>query len=271
MNVARVTRSIPFALLAAAATFGFTAPGRESSSRRTAVPPLAPASAARTVYLRDCAVCHGADARGDLAPSLLGVGRASLDYWLSTGRMPLVANARPAKSPQGVPPPGQRLADPEAEPRRGLPAYSAAGRAALEDYILSIAPGGPGIPNVDLEHADLATGGQVFREQCAACHAWSGVGGALYQRAAPSLHSATPTQIAEAVRTGPGQMPRFGVAAVPSDQLNDVVGYVRYLDHPRNRGGQPLWYIGPVAEGAIALIVGLGVLLLCALWIGERG
>jgi ubiquinol-cytochrome c reductase cytochrome c subunit len=66
-------------------------------------------------------------------------------------------------------------------------------------------------------------------------------------------------------------MPSFGSAAVTEDQLNDVVGYVRYLDHPDNRGGNPLWQIGPVAEGAIALIVGLGALLLCARFIGERG
>jgi ubiquinol-cytochrome c reductase cytochrome c subunit len=217
-------------------------------------------------------VCHGADARGTgVAPSLQGVGRAALDSWLSTGRMPLVENSRPAKSQQGQAPAGQRLADPSAEPRRGPPAYSAAGIRALEDYIVTIAPGGPDVPAVDVASADLAVGGQVFREQCAACHAWSGVGGALYQRAAPSLKAATPTQIAEAVRTGPGQMPSFGAAAVPTDQLNDVVGYVRYLDHPDNRGGQPLWYLGPVAEGAIALIVGLGALVLCARWIGERG
>src|SRR4051812_48639914 len=55
----------------------------------------------RTVYLRDCAVCHGADARGTVdGPSLQGVGRASVDYWVSTGRMPLLRNTRSAKSPE---------------------------------------------------------------------------------------------------------------------------------------------------------------------------
>ena len=126
----------------------------------------------------------------------------------------------------------------------------------------SIAPGGPDIPHVDLAGTSLAAGGEVFRAQCAACHSWSGVGGALYQRAAPSLRLATATQIAEAMRTGPGQMPAFGTAAIPADQLDDVVAYVRYLDHPDNRGGQPLWYLGPVAEGAAAIILGLGALML---------
>jgi ubiquinol-cytochrome c reductase cytochrome c subunit len=185
--------------------------------------------------------------------------------------MPLLANARSAKSAQGVAPAGQQLADPNAQSRRRTPAYSPATIAALEDYVASIAPGGPNIPHVDLSHANLAVGGQTFRLQCAACHSWSGVGGALYQRDAPSLRAASATQIAEAVRTGPGQMPAFGTAAVPADQINALVAYLRYLDHPNNRGGQPLWYLGPVAEGAVALIVGLGLLLLCARWIGERG
>jgi ubiquinol-cytochrome c reductase cytochrome c subunit len=228
-------------------------------------------SVAKFVYLRDCSVCHGVDARGTAyGPSLKGVGRAAVDFFLSTGRMPLVANARPAKSPQGVPPPGQRVADPHAQVRRGTPAYSQALSVALENYIASIAPGGPDVPPVGA-HPDLAVGGQIYREQCAACHSWSGVGGALYQRAAPSLHAATSTQIAEAVRIGPGQMPAFGTAAIPPSQISDLLGYVRYLDHPENRGGNPLWYLGPVAEGAVALILGLGALLLCARWIGERG
>ncbi len=124
---------------------------------------------------------------------------------------------------------------------------------------------------MNIARANLAAGGQIYRLQCAACHAWSGVGGALYQRAAPPLRSATPVQIAEAMRTGPGQMPVFGAAAVPPGQLDDVVGYVRYLAHPTNRGGQPLWYLGPVAEGAVALVLGLGALLLASRWIGTRG
>jgi ubiquinol-cytochrome c reductase cytochrome c subunit len=121
--------------------------------------------------------------------------------------MPLVANARPARSPENQSPPGQRLADPTARARRGPPAYPPPVIAALEDYVASIAPGGPGVPNVDLAAANLAIGGELYRMQCAACHEWAGVGGALYQRDAPSLDLATPTQIAEAIRVGPGQMP----------------------------------------------------------------
>jgi len=45
---------------------------------------------------------------------------------------------------------------------------------------------------------------------------------------------------------------------------------VRYLDHPDDRGGDPLGHFGPLAEGAIAVFVGLGLLVLAVRWIGTR-
>ena len=206
-------------------------------------------------WLADCAVCHGSDGHGsDRAPSLVGAGPALVDYELSTGRMPL--------------PP---TAGPKTKTRRHPPAYDSNRRAALVTYVVSLTGGGgEAIPTVDLAHADLAAGGEQFRLQCAACLAWAGDGGALLHREAPALHAASTVQIAEAVRTGPGVMPAFGQAALDDAQLDAVVAYVRYLDHPRDRGGQPLWHLGPMAEGAVAVILGLGVLMLVTVWIGER-
>jgi ubiquinol-cytochrome c reductase cytochrome c subunit len=240
------------------------------------VPGARPAAAApvdvRPVFLRDCAVCHGADGLGtSRGPSLIGVGRASVDYWVSTGRMPLERDtARPARSPGQRAVAGRQLPDPTAIPRRRPPAYPPAVVGALVDYVAALGPGGPDIPRPDLSAASLAQGGELFRLQCAACHAWAGDGGALLQREAPNLHQATVTQIAEAVRVGPGAMPAFGTAALDDSQLASVVAYVRYLDHPRDRGGQPLWHLGPMAEGLMAWVVGMGLLLLTVGWIGER-
>ena len=53
-------------------------------------------------------------------------------------------------------------------------------------------------------------------------------------------------------------------------QLNDTVAYVKYLSHPRDRGGWALGHIGPLAEGAAIMIFGLGTLLLVTRWIGTR-
>lgn len=226
----------------------------------------------RQIFLSDCAVCHGSDGRGtDRGPSLVGVGRASLDYELSSGRMPLAGVARANDKPGTPlePQPNVAGADPDLIPHRHNPAYDQATIAALVSYTSALTGGGgPDIPRIT--GGNLAEGGDLFRLQCAACHAWAGDGGALLHREAPALHSSTPTQIAEVIRVGPGQMPAFGQAALTDDQVASVVAYVRYLDDPRDRGGNPLWHLGPVAEGAVALVA-LAGLLLFTRWIGERG
>jgi ubiquinol-cytochrome c reductase cytochrome c subunit len=184
--------------------------------------------------------------------------------------MPLVS--QPARDPSTGelrPLPDQQLGDPSAPTRRHDPAYPPSVVGAIEDYVATIAPGGPDIPSVSLGGADLSAGGELYRLECAACHSWSGTGGALYQREAPSLGRSSPTEIAEAVRTGPDEMPAFGQSAFSDAQLADMVAYVRYLQHPSDRGGTPLWHLGPVAEGGVAIIAGMGVLLLLIRWIGE--
>jgi len=226
--------------------------------------------AVRDRYLADCAVCHGADGRGTVrGPSLLHVGRASVDYQLSTGRMPLAPAVRTDREGRPlVADPNRTLPDPSTTSKRHDPAYSPSEIKALVDYVADLGKGGPDIPEIKL--GDRANGGELFRLQCAACHAWAGDGGALSHREAPPLHDATPVQIAEAVRVGPGQMPAFGQAALDKQQLNDVVAYVRYLDHPEDRGGRPLGHLGPVAEGAVALLA-IGFVLLLLRAMGERG
>jgi ubiquinol-cytochrome c reductase cytochrome c subunit len=213
---------------------------------RAAAPPVD----ARTLFLQDCATCHGADAKGTArGPSLEGVGRASVDFMLTTGRMP--------------------LPHPDSISRRQPPKYDAPTIRALEDYVQALVPGGPEIPLVDPAGGDLAGGGEIFRAQCAACHQWSGDGGALLRRESPALGGATPVQVAEAVRTGPGQMPVFPSAAISTADLQSLTRYVDDLKHPEDRGGQSLWHLGPVAEGAMAM--GVMVLLAIALrHIGER-
>jgi ubiquinol-cytochrome c reductase cytochrome c subunit len=205
---------------------------------------------ARTIYLRDCAICHGPDGRGATnGPSLQGWGRAGVDYVLTTGRMPLPS--------------------PDAETVRRTPKYDQATITALEDYIDALVPGGPDIPDVDVLAGDLSLGGEIYRAQCAACHEWAGDGGALLEREAPPLGSATATQIAEAVRIGPGTMPIFGAAAISDTDLAGLVRYVEYVDRPDDRGGQPLWHLGPVAEGAAGLAA-LALLLVVIRLIGSR-
>jgi ubiquinol-cytochrome c reductase cytochrome c subunit len=204
------------------------------------------------LYNTGCVSCHGADGIGtDQAPSLVGVGAASADFYLTTGRMP-------AAYPKGY------------QSTRKPPAYAPDEIAALVAYVASLGPG-PEIPEVDLDDADLQHGGVLFRANCAACHQAGGNGGALsYGKNAPSLHQATATQVVEAMRIGPGQMPKFDPEQFTPEDVRDIAAYVEYLKAPVNEGGLPLGGFGPVTEGFVALLFGLGGLIALCAWIVGR-
>ncbi len=88
---------------------------------------------------------------------------------------------------------------------------------------------------------------------------------------APSLHLATPTQVVEAIRSGPGNMPHFGPGNITDTEARDISAYVTgVLQHPANPGGVGLGGIGPVGEGFVGLLVGVGALMLVCFWIGDR-
>ncbi len=190
------------------------------------------------------------------APDLVGVGPATADFWVGTGRMPL---GNPATQPIQK--------DPRFPPKEILEI------AAFVGSLGPTAPGYPaGIPVVNLKNADLAEGNDMFVLNCAACHTITGSGDALADGySAPSLHKATPVQAVEALRTGPANMPHFGPEQLSNQQVADIVAYVTGpIQHPNNRGGLGLGGIGPVAEGFIGLFIGVGGLMLVAFWIGDR-
>jgi ubiquinol-cytochrome c reductase cytochrome c subunit len=259
VRIAALTGALAAGCLTACVSFALRGGPTDAAAAPTG---LATAST-RGIYQRDCAVCHGADARGTArGPDLRGAGAAQVDFQLSTGRMPVPRGDASVNN--------QRPSYEESQTRRP-PKYDEATRRALVEYVVGLAGGGgPAIPDVHAATGDLAAGGELFRAQCAACHAWSGEGGALLQREAPPIQPASTLQIAEAVRVGPGNMPAFGRAALDEQQLQSLVRYARYLDHPTDRGGAPLWHLGPLAEGAVAVFVGLGLLVIAVRWIGTR-
>ncbi len=162
------------------------------------------------------------------------------------------------------------LANPRDVPARKDPAYTPEEIEALVAFVASLGDG-PELPEVDIEAGDLAEGGVLFRESCQACHSATGAGGALsYGRAAPSLGEATPSQVGAAVRSGPGQMPRFGEEIFDAEQVDSIAAYVDYLEQPDDRGGIALGRLGPIPEGFLVWVGGLGLLLVVAFWLGTR-
>jgi ubiquinol-cytochrome c reductase cytochrome c subunit len=80
---------------------------------------------------------------------------------------------------------------------------------------------------------------------------------------------ATPIEVAEAIRTGPGAMPSYDRATLSDHEVHAIASYVSYIKHPDDRGGASISRVGPVAEGAVAWAA-LVLLLLFARWIGTR-
>jgi quinol---cytochrome-c reductase cytochrome c subunit len=208
------------------------------------------AARGRTLYAGTCAVCHGIDLRGvpGQGPKLRGAGPAAVDFYLSTGRMP--------------------IADPTDEPARATPQYSRRDIAALVAYVGSF--GGPPIPPVTPARGDIARGKEQFTESCAGCHQVMARGGIVTGAFAPSLQDASARQIAEAVRIGPYLMPVFGPRRLSRRDVDDIAAYVLSTRHPDDRGGWGIGNIGPVPEGMVTWLLAALVLLGVARALGER-
>lgn len=212
----------------------------------------------QVLYEQYCASCHGEDGQGSARSegvSLHGVGEAAVDFELTTGRMP-------RKATQG---------DHGSAPYKAI--LPGADIKALDYYIATyISKGGPPIPAVDPAAGNEAQGGELFRQDCAACHSWAGAGGVLYTRYVPRITYATPTQVGEALRIGPDQMPRFGPNELSQKQLDDIAAFVTHvLEHEDDKGGDALSHIGPIAEGFVVLGIVLPLLVFFMRWIGQRG
>ena len=143
----------------------------------------------------------------------------------------------------------------------------------MADYIASLG-GGPAIPDaqqVSTAGADTALGYELFSANCSQCHNAGMSGGALtYGKDAPPLTAATPTQIYEAMLTGPEAMPVFADGAVSPQAKRDIIAYITQTRAEPNPGGFSLGRTGPITEGLVIFFGGLGFLILIALWITAR-
>lgn len=225
------------------------APGPGDATRTFPSSPALKAQGAQ-LYQDDCASCHGVALRGTpgVAPSLIGVGAGPVDFYLSTGRMP--------------------LASPKEQPQRNAPLFSPRQIDALIDYVSSF--GGPPAPTADPSKGDLAVGLHQFTLSCAGCHQIVGRGGLTLGAVAPSLQAASPSQIAEAVRMGPYLMPRFDPRQIDQHQLDSLARYILWTRRPDNAGGWGIYNIGPIPEGIVAWFLALAALVIVARLIGER-
>jgi ubiquinol-cytochrome c reductase cytochrome c subunit len=198
----------------------------------------------QALYEANCSTCHGLQAEGTAnGPSLQNAGPAAVDFMLSTGRMP--------------------LANPGDQPVRDEPKFTPEQTAAIVAYVETIAPGGEPIPTVDPAAGDLGRGAEVFLNTCAGCHGAGATGDSVGGgQIAPTIDPANPTQIGEAIRIGPGLMPRFGPETIDQADLDSVAAYLLWIRDHGQDGGLQLGRVGAVAEGLVIVVVGLGLMIL---------
>ena len=209
----------------------------------------------KEIFNRGCSSCHGLNAEGaGAAPSLIGVGSASVDFQVATGRMP--------------------MADMSQQAARKAPLYDEYETAALAAYVASLAPGPASVTNEELaweRDGNAASGGTLFRNNCAMCHNLAGQGGALTKgKYAPTVMGVEPRHIYEAMITGPQAMPVFGDKIISPQEKLDIIKWIKAVESEPTLGGASLGRVGPVTEGLLAWTLGLGLLIGIAVWLTAK-
>ncbi|KWV29786.1 MULTISPECIES: cytochrome bc1 complex diheme cytochrome c subunit [Micromonospora] len=239
------------ALTLAGGAYTVFAPGAQAQEN----PPLTGAAAeGRALFDVSCVTCHGPNAQGveGRGPSLIGVGSASVEFQVGSGRMPMARQ--------------------EAQAMRKPPVFTDEQVRQLGQYIQELG-GGPQVPQGNLrEGANLATGGELFRINCSQCHAFGGGGGALSSgKYAPSLAPASDAQIYAAMLSGPQNMPVFGDNQITPEQKADIIAYIQEsLKADQDQGGFNLGRYGPSTEGLAIFLVGIVALVFTSLWIAGK-
>jgi ubiquinol-cytochrome c reductase cytochrome c subunit len=209
----------------------------------------------KQIFLKGCSSCHGLNAEGGgIAPSLIGVGAASVDFQVGTGRMP--------------------LANMSAQAMRKPPIYNPEQVNALATYVASLAPG-PAVPTdavLNYERdGSVAQGGELFRTNCAMCHNFAAQGGALTQgKYAPTLMGVEPKYIYEALITGPQSMPVFSDKTITPAEKLSIIKWIKATEAEPQLGGAALGRVGPVTEGLLVWTLGIGLLIGVAVWLAMK-
>ncbi|MCU1537908.1 MAG: menaquinol-cytochrome c reductase cytochrome c1 subunit precursor [Humibacillus sp.] len=222
----------------------------------------------RNLFLSNCATCHGLNAQGTKSgPSLVGVGAASVDFQVGTGRMPLAGPIVQAPANK------VKFDETQIEAMAAYVASLGAGPAVPESkWTTVIAPGTTKEEGQTLTNSQrIARGGEIFRVNCAMCHNFAGAGGALTRgKYAPALTNSSGKTIYESMVTGPQSMPVFNDRNITPEGKQEVISYLAAQREATQVGGYSLGNLGPVSEGLFAWVFGLGILIASAVWLGKK-
>lgn len=200
------------------------------------------------LYQANCVTCHGSQGEGvDGWPAIAGSGEAAADYQLRTGRMPFA----------------QKLGE---QAQRKPVVYDEQEIRDLVAFVTSLGEG-PAIREYRIDEELIPRGQQLFSLNCAPCHGAGGNGGAVGGGAiAWPLTESDARIVSDAMAHGPGQMPVFDL---PQDDFDATITYVEYLRTAENPGGFAIGGIGPVPEGFVAWLFGMGLLSVVVVLVGR--
>jgi ubiquinol-cytochrome c reductase cytochrome c subunit len=245
------------ALALAGGVYSAFTPGAYAEDDRTL---SSAAQEGKALFDNSCITCHGVNAQGveGRGPSLIGVGSASVQFQVGTGRMPMT----------------RQEAQAEAKP----PQFDEAQTDQIAQYVQELG-GGPQLPSGELTESlesnpeALAAGGELFRLNCTSCHGLGGGGGALSSgKYAPALHTSTPEEIYAAMLSGPQNMPVFGDNELTPLEKRELITYITVqLQQDKDPGGVfNLGRYGPATEGLAIFVIGITILVFTALWIAGK-
>jgi len=248
----------PVLILVALSSLGFTFSAATAAPAKSSMAASAKSTLVeegKRLFLKGCSSCHGLNAEGgSIAPSLIGVGAASVDFQVGTGRMP--------------------MADMSQQAMRKKPVYNEEQTAALAAYVATLAPGPAAKTNEEItweRDGNAADGGELFRTNCAMCHNFAAQGGALTQgKYAPTLMGVEPKHIYEAMITGPQSMPVFSDKTITPEEKLSIIKWIKAAEAEPNLGGASLGRVGPVTEGLLVWTFGLGLLIGIAVWLASK-
>ncbi len=189
-------------------------------------------------------------------PSLVGVGESATYFQVSTGRMPATGqgaeeNRKPSKFTEA--------AGPRRSPRTS--SRSAADRRSRRAACASTRPSTASWPRAASCSASTA------RRATAS----TGKGAPLSAgKVAPSLNDATDKQIYAAMQSGPENMPVFSDNQLTPEQKKEIITYIQTLKASKDPGGNGIDRIGPVSEGLVIWVLGIGFMVGTILWIGAK-
>lgn len=174
--------------------------------------------AGRHVFLDNCAVCHGEDARGNVGPDLHGVAAFGSTFLYAFVSNPETVNNQ-ATMPR-VPLSRREIAD--------VVAYLMS-LSELPEVARAL-PSGEEKPEIRNQKSeirnDVDQGKRLFQSKaCVACHGPAAQGTDL----APGLAGKTADQIRHQVREPMEKMPPFSTAQLSDSELEAIIQYIESL------------------------------------------